>query len=629
MENRITNLLLPIIVVVLGFFLLQNFFLPKKDKEAQKEERTTKQVIFDGDAAKDLAHIVQKGEQKLYRHTVGELGQPGFKLVFSPEGGSLMSARLLDVYVKAGLDEEQKREDKNLYPIIDPFPDADGAVDISFSQKVLQGRNLVYDESAHRAVQLKNALWERVVEGGIPEEEGVRYRLTLSNGLIWEKDYLFQKGSREIQLRIRLRNTKGIDYDYKYFKYDLYGAEGLPNMKVDRTGMLPPSAFAAIKSDGEIDSPVALQPDGKPQDRVQKLLDVSGQDSLAYAGSSTRFFTCILQPTKSSAKAVETVSMMKLPDEDSGETKAYSTATPVLTIRHPFPRAVEGKKETQTELSFDIYLGPKERSYFAGKPELEPYVAVLNNDLQSPCFCTPPGVTLFAKALLKLLSLFHGLLGNWGLSIVLLTILVRSAMLPLNLKQQKSMRIFQAKSARLKPQMDAIKEKYKKNKEKMNKAVMEFQKENKLFPPLMGCLPLFLTMPIFFGLFTMLRASYELRQQPAFSFIQDLSQPDHAVYLGLKHLPFLGDGLEYLNILPLVMMALWVVSAFSAALPEDPQQRSMQKMMRFMPLLFGVMLYTYASGLALYMCVSALWTVIEQRIIKAKYGTIAAGTSPM
>ena len=136
-------------------------------------------------------------------------------------------------------------------------------------------------------------------------------------------------------------------------------------------------------------------------------------------------------------------------------------------------------------------------------------------------------------------------------------------------------------------------------------------------------------MPIFFGLFTMLRASYELRHQPAFLWIQDLSQPDHAIYMGITKLPLLGDGLEYLNILPLVMMALWVVSAFSAPLPDDPQQRSMQKMMRFMPLMFGIMLYSYASGLALYMCVSALWTVIEQRIIKAKYGTIAAGTSPM
>ena len=86
---------------------------------------------------------------------------------------------------------------------------------------------------------------------------------------------------------------------------------------------------------------------------------------------------------------------------------------------------------------------------------------------------------------------------------------------------------------------------------------------------------------------------------------------------------------EYFNLLPLIMMVLWGVNAFRTKLPDDPQQRTQRKMMRFMPLMFGIMLYSYASGLALYMCVSALWTVIEQRIIKAKYGTIAAGTSPM
>ncbi len=632
MENRITNLLLPLIVVVLGFWLFQGYMNPKKDKQTSRREQP-KTITFVGDGAKELAHVVNVSKKEFYTHVVGDMGQPGFKLVFTTQGGSLISARLLDVYKKAGLSQEDKEDEDNLYEIVDSFPNSEEYFYLSFKQKVLLPRSLVWDGSQNngkgRAIQLSTVFWERVVDGGLAPDEGVRYRLTLSNGLIWEKDYLFQKGSREIQLRIRLRNTKGLEHEYKHLKYNLYGAQGLPYLEEDRTGMLPPSAFAAINRDGEIDSPVALNPDGKPEKLTQKLVDLGGQDSLAYAGSSTRFFTCILRPTESSATAVETVSMVKLPAYKSGETPAYSTASPVLTIRHPFPRPVEGKKETVSELSFDIYLGPKERAYFADKPELEAYVDVLNNDLQSPCFCTPPGVTLFAKALLKLLSLFHGIFGNWGISIIMLTILVRSAMLPLNLKQQKSMRIFQAKNAKLKPQLDAIKEKYKKNKEKMNKAVMEFQREHKLFPPLMGCLPLFLTMPIFFGLFTMLRASYELRHQPAFLWIQDLSQPDHAIHLGITNLPLFGNGLEYLNILPIVMMLLWVLSAFSAPLPEDPQQRSMQKMMRFMPLMMGIFLYSYASGLALYMCVSALWTVIEQRIIKAKYGTLAAGTSPM
>ena len=229
MENRITNLLLPLIVVVLGFILFKDFFSPPK--EDQEEARSEGRVVsFEGDAEEQLPHIVEKGENKLYTYTVGELGKPGFKLVFSPRGGSIYRARLLDVYKTAGLDADARRKEENLYEVIDPFLDESGSAYNSFNQRVLQGRNLVWDPQQKRAIQLKDAHWERVVEGGLAPDEGVRYRLTLSNGLIWEKDFRFQKGSREIRLQIRLRNTKGVEQEYKYLKDALYAAQVLPHL---------------------------------------------------------------------------------------------------------------------------------------------------------------------------------------------------------------------------------------------------------------------------------------------------------------------------------------------------------------------------------------------------------------
>jgi YidC/Oxa1 family membrane protein insertase len=180
--------------------------------------------------------------------------------------------------------------------------------------------------------------------------------------------------------------------------------------------------------------------------------------------------------------------------------------------------------------------------------------------------------------------------------------------------------------AKLKPEMDRIKEKFKNDQQKLNQAMLKLQKEHKLFPPLMGCLPMFLQMPIWFGLFTMLRASFELRHQPFGFWIKDLSQPDRLLRIGdLAHLPVLPD-LSYLNVLPILMSAFWVINALNQPLPEDPQQRSMQRMMRWMPLVFAVMLYNYASGLALYMTVSALWSFVEQRVMKKKLGAVPMTT---
>ncbi|MEZ5988521.1 MAG: membrane protein insertase YidC [Planctomycetota bacterium] len=619
MENRITNLLLPIIVVVLGLFLFQGLF-GGKDKAKEGGGNTTR-VKFEGDVA-ELPGVATPQVHKVLKRRVGELGGPGFDLVFDTTGGTLRSARLLDVWSSTG-EAETRREEEGRYLVVDPFEDAKGSF-FSFDIEVLAGRDLVRDPAGKDTAQLNEVQWE-LVEGELAPEEGVRFRLALDNGLVWEKDFLFQRGSRELVLALRLVNRGGLrNQDLRYLKYRLFGAKGLPREAGSAAFMMPPRVAAAAAEDGGFGTVRQLTPDGKPNDGYANILDLAGDQRFGFAASTTRFFTSIIRPDdEATAGSVESVALLKLPWEDHGATKANQTGAPVLTVRHPFPKPVDGQAESRSEVRFLVYLGPKQRSYFADHPDLEPFLAVLDLDLEPGCFCTPPGTQLVAKGLLGVLKLFHELLTNWGVAIILLTLVVRAGMLPLTLRQQKSMRAFQEKSSRLKPQMDAIKEKFAKDPQKMNKALMQFQREHKLFPPLGGCLPLLITMPIFFGLFTMLRASYELRHAPAFLWIQDLSQPDRLFSLGLPGM------FSHFNLLPLLMMALWTYSAFSTTLPEDPQQRSVQRMMRFMPLIFGVMLYNYASGLALYMVASATWTIVEQRVIKKKYGSVAPGASPI
>ncbi len=178
----------------------------------------------------------------------------------------------------------------------------------------------------------------------------------------------------------------------------------------------------------------------------------------------------------------------------------------------------------------------------------------------------------------------------------------------------------------LKPQLDALQKKYKNDPKKLQGEMMKFNREHKLMSqPLKGCLPLLLTMPIWIGLFTALRVMYELRNQPLFGWVDDLSRSDQLFELGIPYI-------QHFNLLPLLMVALWWMLQRGQPLPKDPQQRQMAVMMRFMPLMFGVLLYNYAAGLMVYMITSSLWGIVEQRITKRILGPVspeAAQAAPM
>jgi YidC/Oxa1 family membrane protein insertase len=199
------------------------------------------------------------------------------------------------------------------------------------------------------------------------------------------------------------------------------------------------------------------------------------------------------------------------------------------------------------------------------------------------------------------LKFLHNNLGvSWSWSIVLLTVIVRIILVPLTWRQIKSMRAMQA----LQPQIKALQEKYKDDPKKMNMKLMEFMKENKV-SPLGGCLPILLQIPVFFGLYQMLRSAIELRGA-RFLWAADLSQPDTiAVVFGIP-----------INPLPLIMGAtqLWQARLTPPSPGVDPVQ---QKMMQYMPLIFVLMLYNFSAGLALYWTVQNLLSILQMRLTKA------------
>lgn len=195
-------------------------------------------------------------------------------------------------------------------------------------------------------------------------------------------------------------------------------------------------------------------------------------------------------------------------------------------------------------------------------------------------------LTFIAKPIFILLQWLHKLVGNWGWAIVLLTVMIKAAFYPLSAAGYKSM----ARMKNLAPRLTAMKERYKDDRMKMQQAMMELYKTEKI-NPMGGCLPILVQIPVFIALYWVLLASVEMRNAPWIGWIHDLAAPD----------PF--------YVLPLIMMASMLVQYKLNPTPPDPIQA---KMMLIMPLVFGVMFFFFPAGLVLYWVVNNVLSIAQQ-----------------
>jgi YidC/Oxa1 family membrane protein insertase len=226
-----------------------------------------------------------------------------------------------------------------------------------------------------------------------------------------------------------------------------------------------------------------------------------------------------------------------------------------------------------------------------------------------------------SRPMLALLKAFQALFGSWGLAVICLTIVVRSALFPLSIKQARGA----AKMQELQPEIAALKEKYGKDKEKMARAQMELFSKHK-YNPLAGCLPVFLQLPIFMGLYQALNHAVDLRMAK-FLYIQNLAAPDAMFQLPFA-VPFF-DWREF-NLLPLITIVLFIVQQkMFMPPPANEEQAMQQKMMNFMMIFMGVMFYKVPAGLCVYFIASSLWGMAERKLLpKAKPGGAAVAALP-
>lgn len=197
---------------------------------------------------------------------------------------------------------------------------------------------------------------------------------------------------------------------------------------------------------------------------------------------------------------------------------------------------------------------------------------------------------ILAKPLLKILGWIHSYVGNYGVAIIFLTILVRVCLFPLTYKGSKSMKRMQ----QLQPKMLKLREKYKNKKEKLNKEMMGLYKKNKV-NPLGGCFPLLLQLPIFFALYSALSTAVELRHEPFFGWIVDLSAPD-----GLLITPILMG------------ISMFLIQKMTPTGMMDPIQA---KIMGMLPIIFTFFTFTFPTGLTLYWTTSNIISIGQQYFI--------------
>lgn len=261
---------------------------------------------------------------------------------------------------------------------------------------------------------------------------------------------------------------------------------------------------------------------------------------------------------------------------------AYAGA-PATRASLVFP--VNGKK--QVSFSSKIYFGPKN---FEALKAADP-VLVDAIDFGWTSFLAIP--------MLHGLKWLYAFVRNYGIAIILLTFFIKMLLFPLTYKSMKSM----AKMSKLQPQLNALREKYKDDKEKLNMEMMSFMKTNG-YNPVGGCLPILLQMPIFFALYRVLFNSMELYQAPFIGWIKDLSSPDPWFVL-----PVGLTGLMYLQ------------QKTSPNTSTDPAQ---QKMLQFMPLMFGVFMLLLPAGLNIYMVVNSAVSIAQQYYLNRKLGIYSA-----
>ncbi len=395
-----------------------------------------------------------------------------------------------------------------------------------------------------------------------------------------QEAYTLANGANELVVPLTWTNPEGVTFTKEFIlKRDHFDVQ--VQYKVSNSAAKP----LELQFYGQLKQTIAV-----PADQQSHIFMASAYRGAAYSTSEVRYqketFDTMKETNLNTSTKGGWVGMLQhyfvtaWAGETEGQNHIYIRVVnngqeAIIGLKEPLATVAPGATVT---LGSALWLGPK----------LQDEMSVVAKHLD---LTVDYGYLWFiAQPLFKLLQFLHSLVGNWGVAIILITLVVRGGMYPLTKAQYTSM----AKMRMLQPKLTALRERFGDDRQKMSQAMMELYKQEKV-NPLGGCFPILIQMPIFIALYWTLMESVELRHAPFTLWLTDLSVKD----------PF--------YVLPLLMGAtMWWIQKMSPTTVTDPMQ---QKVMQFMPILFTFMFLWFPAGLTLYWLVSNIVTIAQQTYI--------------
>jgi YidC/Oxa1 family membrane protein insertase len=384
-------------------------------------------------------------------------------------------------------------------------------------------------------------------------------------------EYTMQDGTDTLEVRLSAPAENGVSVDKVYtFHRNNYAIDVNYVIKNDSASAITPSVYYQIIHDNKSNQGTMMMPTFtggayyNEEHKYKKIKfdemaksDLSVKSKDGWVGLVQHYFVGAWIPEDGLERKFYTT---KLSDTDY----SIGSISPLPTI----------KPGATVTIPARLYAGPQKQSYLeATAPGLE--------------YTVDYGwLTVIAKPLFWLLSKIYELVHNWGVSIILLTVLIKAAFFKLSASSYKSM----AQMRELAPRLQSMKEKFGDDKQKMQQAMMEMYRTEKI-NPLGGCLPILVQIPVFIALYWMLLGSVELRHAPFFGWIHDLSAKDP------------------LYILPILMGGTMIVQSFISPAPTDPMQA---KVMKIMPVVFSIFFFFFPAGLVLYWLVNNILSITQQ-----------------
>jgi YidC/Oxa1 family membrane protein insertase len=397
------------------------------------------------------------------------------------------------------------------------------------------------------------------------------------------RDHVFE--GYELVLTITFHNLKSDALDVDYV---LQGPVSLPLEDAENSSKYRDIRMGFLEPGGRIERGQMSATDVVDKDMAGKI--EVWKRPLKYIGIDVKYFAALVEPLGDQLKS-QTVASYRAQLISPHTDKKFSDISVLLDSTVKLPAA--GADDQTVAHQYLLFTGPKRQDLLAG--------------VSAEAIVDFGYVDIIARFMLWILNLFHSLGASYGVAIILLTVVVRMCMFPVSRHQAHNMQ----RMKELQPKIKELQAKHATDKEGLARAQMElFRKHN--YNPLSGCLPLFLQLPIFIGLYTALSSSVDLRMAK-FLWIDNLASPDALFKLGFV-VPFFGW--TDFNLLPIISTGvMFFQQKMMMPPPADEEQAMQQKMMNYMMIFMGAMFYRVPAGLCIYFIASSVWGMVERWLL--------------